>query len=445
MDSEPYENVTIELLPTDIMISIFNNLILEDVMAIANAHISQQSQVAVADYYRRRFKRFYLHRSSLLENFHDTEPSTLDLAEKMLRAVGNQITSLTVDYTTFNLDIIYSLSKMIQVYCTSLEEAKIISMTNFLIAMPAFNSLRRLEVINCWFKLTYTVSSNLKTLVYSNYANGIVTDLSVLLHQFRLITNLNVKAYKISNRNFQHIASLQNLETLSVEILRPKYPIEKFALKQFCDVNKFVGMLLATENLKEFELVTPFFKKLSNNTVDTHIGALRQRVNVSLVATAFENLEPRYAYVVPSLRRLASLEVDDFLELREDLGMLNALRASISFEGQENMICLERLVQLDELKLVLTGHNKNRETHQAEDVLRSLHSGTNRLDCRLKSLELNAEYTTSVGEEILPSILDFVRIASKLSQLTIIYCTEELIAMKNQVENERPGLNVSFQ
>lgn len=437
----PFQGVNIELLPTDIIILIFDRLNLDDVMTCA--YISPQSQAAAEHYYNRYFKSLYLNQSSLLSLSNSTHRCNLNFAEKMLRNIGRHIKSLSVDYTTFCLSTVQPLCKLIQIHCTNLEEANIICFSNVQITIPAVDSLKRLEAVNCWFKASNIVSRDLKSLMYSNQTTGCVKHLSTLLRQFPDIIDLNVDANIISNQNFKDIASLKRLEILCVEMVRPEHLFEMVMLGN-CDVNEFVKMLLRTENLKEFQLVTPFFKKLSDATVDTHIRALRQRTNVSLVATAFSDLEPRYTIISQDLWRFGFMEVADFWELRDDLGELNALRATITFEGSENMVCLERMVQLEVLRLSLVDL-KVSQTNRVDDVLWSLHSGANRWTCRLKELGLNANYTTPVGKDILPTILAFVRINSLLTLLTIVNCTDELIATKEQVEKERPGLLVRFE
>lgn len=437
-----FQEVNIELMPTDIMINIFDRLNLVDVMS--SASISLQSQIASEYYYSHHFKSLNVNQLTLMTLSNNPKPDNLEFAEKMLRTIGCHITGLTIDFTTFGLNTINTLSKLIQKHCTNLEEVVIICFPDVQIVMPAIGSLQRLEAFDCWFETSNIASNNLKSLEYSRQANGQVTDLSQLLSQFPGIIDLNVVSNKISNENFKDIASLKQLEILSVEILRPEHLAEKYMLDHFCNVDEFTQMLQTTESLREFQLVTPFFKRLRDATVDIHIRALRNRTNVSLVLTAFDDLEPRYAYVDPSLLRLGFMEVADFYELREDLRYLNALRASITFEGDKNMVCMERMAQLEVLQLSLVG-NCVSQSHRVDDVLWSLHSGANRWTCRLRELGLNADYTTPVGKDTLPSILAFVRIASKLTQLTIINCTEELIAMKVQVEKERHGLKVLFE
>lgn len=51
---------------------------------------------------------------------------------------------------------------------------------------------------------------------------------------------------------------------MAIEIVRPEHMIEFWYHKGHCDVDEFVRMLLSPENLKEFQLVTPFYQKLSD-------------------------------------------------------------------------------------------------------------------------------------------------------------------------------------
>lgn len=423
------------------MINVFDKLNLDDVMNCAR--ISSQSEIAAEHYYNRHFKSLCLDQSSLLSLSNSTELCNLNFAEKMLRNIGCHVKSLYVDYTTFCINTIQPLCSLIQIHCRNLEEVNIICYSNVQITLPIYDSLKRLEATNCWFVSSKIVSKNLKSLLYSNQTSVCTQHLSTLLRQFPDLTELNVDANVISNENFKDIASLKLLENLSIEIVRPEKSFEKKILEKCCDVNEFARMLLTTENLKNFELVTPFYKKLSNATVDTHIRDLRKRANVSLVVTAFADLDPRYPNILLPLLRFAFMTVSDFRELRDDLDQLDALRATITFEGHEDMVCLERMVQLQVLRLSLLGNNSR--SQRVDDVLWSLHGGAHRWTCRLRELGLNANYTSPVGLEILPTILAFVRIASKLTHLTITNCCNDLIAMKERVEKERPGLLVSFE
>lgn len=71
----------------------------------------------------------------------------------MLCKINYHVKSLSVDYTTFCLNNLPSVSRVIQIYCTSLEEANIIGFSDVQIEIPAVDSLKRLVAIDCKFPI----------------------------------------------------------------------------------------------------------------------------------------------------------------------------------------------------------------------------------------------------------------------------------------------------
>lgn len=78
----PGELTYFDIMPIEILINIFNNLELTDVIIFEN--FSQQTEEAAISYYRRRFSKFHLNSSSLLSLAHCNQQQE---AEAVLRVI----------------------------------------------------------------------------------------------------------------------------------------------------------------------------------------------------------------------------------------------------------------------------------------------------------------------------------------------------------------------
>lgn len=428
-----------EFLPCDIIIHIFKSLKVTDVISCQN--ICFQTKAAAENYFKRNFKKFIISPESLAAVSPQSDPYDLQFIDDFLAAIGPFIQTLTVDLIKFSSSFIQPLSMVVLMNCNCLRNLTIYSQPGIEIAMPSTQCLETLTIQNCIFEPLVESGKSLRIMSFSQTEDK-ATDLRTLSNQFPGIIGLTIYANLLNYNDFVGITSLSNLQTLNIELAKPKNKIEQHDLLYSCNLERLIILLHVLDDLREFKLTTPFFKRLSIEVVNSHLKLLRLRSNVMLTANALDDFEFSGPYGVdPILMRHCYLEPEDLRSMSSDLDGLNEIIASIDFVEADDMVYLEKLVKLDILRLNLCGYEEENRM-MFDDVLRSLARGASNGICHLKKVTLNADFTYAVEINQLSSIKAFLRAANELIYFTVTNCTPELMGMQENLADIQPTVKI---
>lgn len=430
-----------EFLPTDAIIPIFMNLNATDVISCQN--ICFQTKAAAEYYFTRNFKMFIISPVTLAAVSPKSDPYDLQFIDDFLAEVGPFIQTLTVNLVEFPSSFIQPLSMVILMNCNSLRNLAIISQPDIEIAMPSTQCLETLIIQNCMFEPLVESGRTLRKM-YFLQTEGKATDLFTLTNQFPEIIDLTIYTNRMNYNDFEGITSLRHLQTLNLELAKPTTEIEQNALLHTCDLESLLIMLQVLDDLREFKLATPFFKRLSVDVVDFQLKSLRNRTKVMLSVIAIDDFEFSGPYgIEPAIMKHCYLEPEDIRSMRSDLDGLQEIIACIDFFKADDMVCLEKLVKLDILRLTLCGHEEEKEM-MLDDVLWSLARGAGRGNCHFKEVTLNADYTFAVEVDQLSSIMVFLRAANELTKFTVTNCSPKLMGMQKYVADNNPTIKIVF-
>lgn len=437
--------MSIEIMPTDVMIKIFSYLAPKDVLICEN--ISTQCLVAANYYYSKNLHRVHITHDSIALLSEKVRTCNSSFTALLMRSAGHHIVHLTIDFSVFCKKCVQAMSKLVELFCISLEAATIHGVRYARIFIPSMTGLKKLYVHNCRFKSSIdeevSVSNTLETLVYISQTKGITSGLERLARRFPNINTLSIRTKVFNSSDCRATLSLRRLRSLCLEVVRPDCAEDVTRQMGYSDMNQFAGKLSRLAKLKNVTLILPFYMRLSETVIDRDIKALRRRANVSLVATACSDTEP--CFMKPVLVKYNLLEPEDLWQLRADLSGLTAMRVNFRFSNNGDLQNnLERLVQLQSLRLTLTTAPEEFQANQAEEVFWTLCRGTNSWKCNLQEICVNALWTIPVGLDQINSIVEFVGCALKLKELVIINCTQELQDMEQMVAEIRKGLSVKF-
>lgn len=431
-----------EYLPTDAIIHIFKSLKVTDVISCQN--ICSQTKSAAEYYFKRNFKKFIISPATLAAVSPQSDPNDLQFIDDFLAAIGPFIQTLIVNFVDFPSVLIQPLSLVVLINCNRVRNLTIISQPGIEITMPSTQCLETLIIKNCFFEPLVESGKTLRTMSFSQTEGSKATDLLTLSNQFPGIIDLTVYTNGLNYADFVGITSLRDLQTLNIELSKPNNKTELHELLYNCNLENLLIMLQSLDYLREFKLTTPFFKRLSVEVVDIHVQSLRLRTNVILTVNALDDFEFNGPYGVdPTLMRHCYLEPEDLRSMRSDLDGLKEITASIDFVGADDMVCLQKLVKLDVLRLTLCGYEEENRT-MFDDVLRSLALGAGRGKCHLKELTLNADFTYSVEVDQLSSIKAFLRAANELTSFTVINCSPELMEMQTFMADIQLNVKIVF-
>lgn len=414
---QPPEMNYFDIMPTDILFSIFKKLELTDVMKCEN--ISKQTKEAAGYYYRRRFSMFCLSSRSLAivaccsDKNHK---SNLAFAKVMFSVIGPYVRHLEIDYPTFCIDWAQPLSKMIYDYCDDLATVVIYGIPDLKIKMVNTQNVHGMTIFDCLFdkQPPLMTTSKLKSLLYQSSEKGSKTDIVKIIQEHPKIKKLGVYMTCIQTEQLQSIASLKFLKMLVVHIY-PADTVKELKMQESADFPVFFRDLQSLLKLSEVEVRLPFYMRLSLETVNTSVKSLRLSRNCTVnLLTVVDNIEPEHIQ-----------------SLRADLDGLSGVNSDIEVDQIDVLMSLLTCERLEVLRLLLCGQRDKYAHHQIEGVLLALEKFARTENCCLKTLELNAQYTEPVGVRYLPLVVKFFQVAKQLEVFTLINCTPELIKRKS--------------
>lgn len=413
-----------DIMPIDILIPIFNNLELTDVMKCEN--ISPQTREAAANYYRRRFSKFHFNLSSLasLAHCNQYQDSLLSFAEEMFRVIGPYVQQLFINYPSFCANWVRPFSKMIRKYCRNLTIVSIIGIPNHRIKMVNTKNITKLAVFDCLFVKQFPPMTSSKLSILYYRSRGSTTDIVKLIREHPYIRKIIVEINCITTDQLRSIASLRFLKSLTVQVYQTDIENEMQVQKSI-DFSVFIENLKIMPRLAHVELILPFYMRLSREIVNTSVKSLRRMCMVDLT-TKSNYLEPEHIQT-----------------LRADLDGLNGVHCYINFEQNDLLLSLLTCAQLEVLRLSLGGRLEGFDNHQIVGVLAALVQVARTETCCLRLVVLDASYTEPLDVKHLPAIDEFLQKAKQLESLHLRNCTAGLIKRRASLQTE--NVFVSFE
>lgn len=401
-----------DIMPIHILIRIFNDLELADVMNCEN--ISRHSQEAAANYYHRRFSTFHFNSDSLSslaccsDNNHR---SNLAFAKVMFRVIGQYVQKLYIRYNTFKTSWVRRLSKMIHKYCKNLIYVKITGKLDRRIKMLSTKNVNEMVIYKCLLDITpsWRVSSKLLCLRYVSNNTGSETDFLNIIFNNPYITDLTVYTTYLLTAQIRSIASVMLLKTLRLQIKQVD-TARGLQMQESIDFPKLLKTFQMLPKLEHVDLIIPFYARLSQEIVDTSVKPLRHKCNVYLLAIV-RHLEPEHIQ-----------------SLRDDLDGLNGIKCNISVHQKDLLASLLTCERSEALHLLLRGQMDGLD--QLQEVLAVLAKGVRKESCCLRILELCAHKTELMDVRHLPVICEILHGAKQLKVLKLLNCTPELIKRK---------------